>query len=327
MFSRTVLSEYSNLLLTIYRHAQELPIQEFQNTILSAIKLHLPFNSSMWGTATMTDGGIDIHTVHLHNSSQQMLLAYDKVKHLDLAAQQVSAVPTSTIAFDSVTDFPKDEQLEYRKFLADFGHRHMLITSDINPITRFAQWVSLYRSDEGQPCTDDECQLLAYLAPHLMQALAINRLVHLDRLNSDVAREQWSVAIADTRGVLYHADRRFKELLDQEWAIKNNDRLPENLMQEMMGGQGQAIGAKIIVKCSAEQGLLFLKARPKLAVDNLSAREFLVAKLMASGLTQKQAALKLERSPDTVRSQIKTVFDKLNINNITLLAPLLAMRD
>lgn len=59
--------DFSELLLRLYRLSHELPIEAFQDAALDLVKPVLPFDSSMWGTATRTDRGIDIHTIHLHN--------------------------------------------------------------------------------------------------------------------------------------------------------------------------------------------------------------------------------------------------------------------
>lgn len=323
--NKSVLTDYSNLLLTIYRQAQELPVDEFQDGILSVLKAQLPFDSSMWGTARMTPAGIDIHSLHLHNTTQAMIDEYEKVKHLDLAAVRVTQQPTATMAFDTDADFAQPELEEFRGFLHKFRHEHFFITSDIHPITRFAHWVSLFRA-RGR-CTPQETELLSCIGPHLMQALAINRLVHLDRLTGDVAREKWAVAIADGRGVLYHADRRFRKLVRIETDAHGGERLPAKLLAELMAGDNQVAGDRVVVRRSLERGLLYLKARPRENVDDLSAREFVIARLLVSGLTQKQVAARLERSPATVRSHVDVIFDKLGINNVAMLGPLLAVRE
>jgi len=325
--TRTALSVYSDLLLTIYRQAQELPVHEFQDAILAALKPALPFDSSMWGTATMTPGGIDIHAIHLHNTSPDMLRAYERVKHQDTAAARVASTPRGTIGFDAEAEFARHDQGEIRTFLQNFGHRHCFITSDANPVTHFVQWVSLFRADPAMHCTESETELLAMLAPHLMQALAINRRVHLDRLTGDVARESWSVAIADPRGVLYHVDQGFRRMVRSEWPQHTDDaQLPPPLLDSLMAGDGQVTGRQAVFRRTLEQGLLFLRARPRAPVDALSAREFAVAQLLAAGLSQKEAAARVARSPETIRSQTKAIFEKLQINSVTMLAPHVALR-
>ena len=99
------------------------------------------------------------------------------------------------------------------------------------------------------------------------------------------------------------------------------------LLDRLMAGDNQITGEHVVIHRSLERGLLFMKARPREEVDELSAREFLVARLLASGLTRKQVAAKLERSPETIRSQVKTIFDKLGINNVAMLGPLLVLRE
>jgi DNA-binding CsgD family transcriptional regulator len=257
-----------------------------------------------------------------------MVDAYEKVKHLGPAAMRVTEKPTATIAFNAAEDFPQEELREYREFLHEHRHENFFITSEINPITRFAHWVSLYRFDKEQRCTPEETQFLSCLAPHLMQALAINRLVHLDRLTGDVAREKWAVALAESRrGELHHADKRFRELMRREWPVDGEERLPRPLLDRLMAGDNQITGKHVVIHRSLERGLLFLKARPREKVDELSAREFVVARLLASGLTHKQAAAKLERSPETIRSQARTIFEKLGINHVAMLGPLLVLRE
>lgn len=45
----------------------------------------------------MTRDGIDIHSLHLHNTTPAMIEAYEKVKHLDVAALRMTQQPTATM--------------------------------------------------------------------------------------------------------------------------------------------------------------------------------------------------------------------------------------
>jgi DNA-binding CsgD family transcriptional regulator len=324
----TVLTDFSNLILSIYRAAQELPVHQFQDAILASVKRTLPFDSSMWGTATLNETGIDIHSIHLHNLDAQFLEAYEKVKHQDSAAAGLMTQLRATIGFDAEQEFTGADQAEMRAFSKSFGHQHCFITSDFNPTTRFTHWVSLFRADSTMPCMQHEIEFLENLAPHIMQALAINRLVHLDRLTGDVARETWCVAIADRRGVLYHADDRFRLLMNLEWPGRaDRDKLPAKLLELLHTGDDHVSGKHVVVKRSLEKDILFLKARDRMPVDDITPRELLVARLLASGLTHKEVAQRLERSPDTISSQAKTVFDKLGINNVAMLSRSIMLRD
>ncbi len=324
-----MLSAFSHLLLTAYRRAQELDVQSFQDQILTDLKAALHFDSSVWGTATMTMTGIQIHSAHLYNLSPRMLPAYEKIKHLDPAAMEVTRQPRTTLGFNVARDFAEPAHEAMRDFCNEFGHRNFFITSDLNPRTQFVHWISLFRTDPDRVCKPAEIELLSHLAPHLMQALALNRLVHLDRLGGDNARETWAVAIADTRGVIYHADPRFRELMQLEWNGNGNteDQLPEALSALLAGRDNQVVGQRVVVERTLEHEVLFLRARRRHAVDSLSTRELMVARLLADGLTQKQVAAQLDRSLETIRTQARTVFDKLDIKTVVMLAPHLALRD
>lgn len=322
----TLLSSYSDLLLTIYRLAQDTPVLEFQDELLGALKSYIPFDSSMWGTATMTSKGIDVHSIHLHQSSQAMLVAYEAVKHLDSPAQRLAEQSVTTLSFNSDIEFAGPGKEGMRALCEEFGHRNALITCEINPFTQFVHWLSLYRKEAKQVCTDAETEFLANLAPHVMQALAINRRIHLDKLVGDFARQNWSVAIADTRGIPYQVSSQFWELVESEWNTRNRERLPPALLGKLQE-EKHLIGRKIVVLFKRERDLMFLKARPREKVDGLSPREFMVAKMLANGMTQKEVAVKAKRSPETIRSQIKIVFEKLEITNVVMLAPHLALRN
>lgn len=324
--SRSLLSNYSDLLLTIYRLAQDSPILKFQDALLEALKSCIPFDSSMWGTATMTGEGIDVHSIHLHQSSQAMLIAYEAVKHQDSLVQRVEQLPAATVSFNSEIEYAGPDKAGMRALCEEFGHRNGLVTCETNPFTKFVHWMSLYRKDAKQVCTDEETLVFDKLGPHLMQALAINRRIHLDKLVGDIARQSWSVAIADTRGVPYHVGNQFWDLMEAEWKIQNRAQLPPVLLNKLLN-KNQVMGRNIVVHCKPEHGLLYLKARAREKVDGLSPREYMVAKMLASGMSQKEVAAKVSRSPETIRSQIRIVFEKLEITNVVMLAPHLALRD
>jgi DNA-binding CsgD family transcriptional regulator len=321
--SRNALPEFSRLLLTLYRTAQETPVHEFQEAALHALKSPLHFDASLWGTATVTEAGLDIHTRHRGNFPDEMYEAFRRVGR-DPLVERAARVPRITFGGSTEEATSGPDYTEARQFTLDWSIPHYLATSDLNTHTRFAQWISLFRFARERHCTPAEIEFLDALAPHLMQALTINRLVHMDRLLGDVAREAWSVAIADARGVVYHMDPRFQELIDADWPM-TDDHLPAPLFERLRSGDTRVLGSRALVQGSREGDLFFLKARQRLPMDDLSTREAVIADMLSKGLTQKQIAVRLNRSPETVRTQVKTIFAKLGINKATLLPPLLLL--
>lgn len=310
------LEDFSQFVLTLYRLSHELPLERFQDAALQHLRQALPFDSSMWGTATSRPDGIDIHTIHLHEQPPEMLASYEQIKHLDTAAVAAGLQPRATLAFNARDWFHHREQAPLREHGRRFEQANFFISSEHDPRTRFVHWLTLFRADERARCAGDEQRLLAALSPHVMQALAFNRIAHLDRLEAS-RRPAHGTAIADAHGVIYHADAGFESALRAEWAGWNGGTaLPPALLDHLRRGQARYLGARAVVWHRLEQGLLFLGARPRCAADDLSPRELVIARLVAKGHTHKEIARLLERAPATIRNQIQGIYGKLGVGNI-----------
>ncbi len=145
-------------------------------------------------------------------------------------------------------------------------------------------------------------------------------MVHLDRLaEADRALSPHGAAIADTRGMLYHADPQFRALAEAEWSGWAGLALPADCMEGLHRGAERFIGRSLVMRPYVEHGLLFLKARPRCRADLLSPREHTVAHRIAKGESHKEIARALGRSPATVRNQIQSIHDKLQVNSIATL--------
>ncbi len=306
---------FSDLLLRLYRLSHERPLDQFQDATLALLRSVLPFDSSMWGTATSTPQGIDIHTLHLHRQPNEMLSSYERLKHLDTAAQQASTRPRQTLAFNADHWFDQPSQAELREHGRRHGQANFFITSDFDPATDFVHWITLFREDEDAHCRPAERELLSLLAPHVMQALTLNRIAHLDRLQS-AARTARGTAICDLRGVICHADEAFDELRRREWHPGPAGRLPAPVLDHFLRGHAALAGAQVVMSQRIDHGLMFVTARPRCRADSLTPREHTVATLMARGDTYKEIARVLQRSPATVRNQIRSVYGKLGVAHV-----------
>jgi DNA-binding CsgD family transcriptional regulator len=181
------------------------------------------------------------------------------------------------------------------------------------------------RSAEHENIVDEDV-LLSQLAPHVMQALSLNRVMHLDTIGP-VGPAQRGAAIADLRGVLYHADPFFHERMCAEWQDAPSDRLPGPLLDSFLLGNARYRGAALVADHHVDQGLLFIKVRERCRADALSPREQTVARLVAQGDTHKQIAQVLERSPSTIRNQIQSIYEKLEVGNVAGLIKELALAE
>ncbi len=312
-------SDLSAVLLQLYRLAHEQPVDGFQDAALDLVRQVLPFDSCMWGTATFTPQGVDMHTIHLRNQPEEMLTAYEAIKHLDTAAQALAMPGRHTLTGNLHDWYQHREQAPFIAHGTRFEQANFLVTCEVDPATQFTRWISLYRAHEHARCSDQENRLLTQLAPHVMQSLSLNRIAHLGRLASSSTHGERGSAISDVRGVVYHADAAFESLLKAQWTGWDGQRLPDDLLETFLSGHTKHLGRSTVVSHRQEQGLLFLCARPRTPVDCLTPRERLVAELAAQGSTHKEIAQTLRRSPATVRNQLRSVYDKLEITHVARL--------
>ena len=309
--------DFSTLLLQLYRLSHELPIVAFQDAALDLIKPVLPFDSSMWGTATTAAEGIDVRTLHLHEKAPEMMLEYEHHKHLDSAAASLFGKAHDTRGFNSANWFGAPKEAPLLDFLRRYEQNNIFITVASDPRSNFLQWVSLFRADPEAHCKSEEEHLLACLSPHLMQALALNRVMHLDRTRSSASSTQpGGSAIADLKGAIYHCDVRFVALMQEEYAGWPRQALPQSLLEHFMTVQSAYLGRHVAMSYRLEQRLLFLSIRKRCRADSLTPREHTVAELLARGDTHKDIAAILSRSPATVRNHIQSIYDKLEVGNV-----------
>ena len=310
-------ADFNELLLKLYGLSQEQPMHSFQDAALRLIKPLLPFAAAVWGTASTTPTGIDIHSLHLHNKTQDMVAAYEEVKHLDSAAVSMFSPAKVTRAFHTDSFFAAREKHPIRDFMARFEQPNFLVTTDCNARTSLMHWLTFYRANRDAYCTPADAERLHQLAPHLMQALAFNRTAHLGRLAAAVCElSPHGVAIADVKGVLYASNAQFATAMRAACGVDGavGNLLPYSLLAQIAPRGNQFHWQQLVLTCHAEHGLIFIKTRELQAVDLLTEREHTIAKLVAQGHTHKEVAHMLSRSPATVRNQIAQIYGKLNIN-------------
>ncbi len=312
---------FSGLLLELYRLSAEESLETYQDAVLNLIKPLVPFDTCMWGTATYLHGmGMDIHTIHLHEQSQDMINEYAPLKHMDTCATEMSGLPFATRGFHCATMFADRSVREYREYLRRFGHENVFISAYTDVHTGATQWMSLFRADIDQHCRPEEVQMLDLLSPHLMQGLRQNRARHLERahLNGEAVTE---ALIADARGMIHYATPGCDDMLRAEFGDNfSRGRLPASFLDWLCAESRSFVGRHLVASHHIRKDLLYVRLRFPDAVDRLAPRQREAAELMAQGLSHKEAAQRLGRSPATVRNQMQDVYRKLGIRSVAALA-------
>jgi len=145
------LSPFSRLILEIYKLSEVTPASEFQQKSLEKLNEYLPFDSGMWGTGLVQPDGLKIITLHLHNTTTEMIAAYQSVKHEDLAVVELAKHRSKTIGYNALELFKGSDSMT--EFINKFQHRNIFISCQNNHDTKFTEWISLYRSKNEQLCT------------------------------------------------------------------------------------------------------------------------------------------------------------------------------
>lgn len=315
-------ADLSALLLRLYALARERPLAQFQDAALALLQRQaLPFDSAMWGAGVQTAQGFDMQIVHLHAQPPEMLEAYQAICHLDTAAAAVTHSPRAAHGFHVPSWFNRPEQAALRDYGRCFEQANFFISADGDPATGAFQWMTLIRADDSALCRDSECALLELLTPHLMQALALNRMLHPVPASPDGAAAYGQAqAICSLRGLYCQRDALFQELLRQEWSGPPRAALPMPVLHSLSRGDGRYTGRHIVIAGQVDHGLLFLRARLRCPADALGQRERAVARHVAQGLTHKEIAHLLGSAPATVRNQMQAIHRKLGTRNAVELA-------
>ena len=143
-----------------------------------------------------------------------------------------------------------------------------------------------------------------------------------DFLNQHMASDfddAGAIAIARVSGRIETADERFLALMALEWGATSLLRVPASVMACWQRAQPYT-GRTVTIVMRRCNGYLLLKARQHAPSPRLTARETVVARLFASGLSHPQIAIHLGVSKTTVRTHLAHVYDKLAVHTKIALA-------
>ncbi len=319
-----LLAPFSALLHELYRSSHELPAEAFQSSVLGLVGRALPFHTSMWGTGARENGGVTVHSIHLHEQPSEMIEQWAEFNHQDQSVGVVTARPGYVMNVHTPTLHGSKACSGIRGFNEKFGIETGLIVCGEDPNGLYG-WLSLFRANPEWQFTEKERLFFQALWPHIVEALAINRAVNLDRMHESRRAGAACLAIVDRKGFVYRAEPGFAPLLRQEWRQWDGKRLPPELVAIVENGSGKSHrGDRICVDFRKAADLYFVNARPLNSFDSLSRREREVALQFAKGLGHKEIAREIGVSPETVRTQIKQVYRKLDVRDKGELATVLA---
>ncbi|MBN9427477.1 MAG: helix-turn-helix transcriptional regulator [Burkholderiales bacterium] len=310
------------LLIELYRGSREVGWRQFQDWALDLLQTRLRFDSAWWGKGSYHAGYV--HHLHLYRCRPEIVEDYRRWVDHDFMRAAVMSRPGVSVNLSDVMS--REEFIRtpvYRHFCQPHSIEWSLATvSMVDEKAGLLQWISLRRSDPGQPFTEAERQLKQRLVPHLIEAERGCRQYFLRESGARLRGRPWG--LCDAHGQLHEIGPQFVDTLRREWPDWSGPELPAPLFDALRAGRPYD-GENIVIDTESVNGLYCLFARSRTAIDSLSPRERQVAGRYARGEDHARIASSLGVSPVTVRNQIQSVYRKLGINNKAELATRLSV--
>jgi DNA-binding CsgD family transcriptional regulator len=182
----------------------------------------------------------------------------------------------------------------------------------VDPFTRLATGIGLWRESRAVPFSEAERALFEAAMPHLVETFALNRIAHVLRMSQAPNAAHYASAVADAGGRLQAAPQQFLSLLRREWQDWRGPDLPADL-GHFAAGEPRFVGREVFVRAARVDGLVLVQAREKRPADELTARELEIAHHVERGLSYRQIAARLGISAATVRTHLSAAYGKLAV--------------
>ena len=308
----------SDLLLELYRLAQDAPAAEFQTRVMDRMREFFGFDSAFWATGVVKpDEGVTAHAAHLYRQPPEMLENWVRINKNDELAFEAFRQQGRTL--NSALCGPHWQSRfcpEIQAHIKRYGMAHCLNTIIAEPMLQIWTGVAFYRADPEHPFTENERLLKQNLMSHLAEAWNISRFGFVNSVRDDGTQTSHGRAICDIQGVLYNADRNFTGLMLAEWPDWTGPQLPPEI-REMLSRNGprRHVGHYTVISVETINNMELLIVRKISTIDKLSAREYEVAALFAKGADYRAIADALHIAPVTARNHLQNIYSKLGVNN------------
>lgn len=312
--------EWNDCVLGLYHAAQHREVAEFHEEALACIKRLIPFDSAVVGGGEMSATMPAVITsAHLHNQPVEKLTERHHLEAPDPVIIEAYQNRGRTVTRATAT-LPE----VLKPYCQKFGVAHTMVFARAEPNSLRVDMISLWRADALHDYTEQEVMIADLLLPHVMEARMINLRLFTTEL-AVRASQQSRPIIVNMRGEIQFMEMETLALLRVEWPNWNPPILPASFMEALqskrsMGFTGKRLRASVTVR----DKLLYLSFRESNVpqAEHLTEAERAVAKLAITGASYKDIARNLSKSPSTVRNQLHTVYDKLEIKSKVELANL-----
>lgn len=304
----------------IYGGVFAFPFETFREEALGRLRALVPFDSAVWGSGLRASN--EMLSVSLYRLPPEALYAYAAHwQGQDFVREAALRSPGTAFRNEDVMPLARYHASEiYREFSRPAGIEHALGVVRHGEVADLAEMVFLFRADQARAFSDRDRFLLEQLAPHLVNAWRQAQLAHHYRAAADGSgaglHTHESYAIADAQGLVHAAGEDFCVMLRSiapEWRGPN---FPAQLAPLQRGDASVLRLGEYEFRVRHLNGDRYLfSATTASGALGLTAAEMRVARLYASGLAQKDVALRIGVSVSTVQNQLVSVYRKLGVHS------------
>jgi len=308
--------EISLWLKSLFIASRDKDIGEFKEYCFKHLQSVIQFDSGLWTTRSDMFNKVNVHWVddsYLFNQPDAFMENYFNIASTadtpDLLNEYLINHPNEFIDLWQVVSISEwHSSIYYTEHCKIFGVENALAALvSKNENTSVSHAISIYRSDLELKFTAQERELITFLLPFLLQAFRLNLLYSFMPNNSArVIR-----GVVDRFGTIIEAQNEFIRVMS------HCNVLDSGALKLGFHSDIEALSSfrleRYTVQIEHEKGLFFIKIELPPIEEILSPKEVEVSKLLLNGLSNKEIANYLCRSSNTVKNQVNSILQKLNV--------------
>ena len=311
-------------IVALYRDARRLDGKTFGAAAFAWLAGTLRFDRGLLLTSAAARPAYVDASFHGFADAAAMVASFKRVQHLDVLSPGTLAQPGRSRRQDSdAAELEAPRFAPLRSHLHRFGVRYSICIAVPVDGGEYVTMLVLARERYDDRFEDKDLARLDKLAPHVAEALAINRGLALLR-SPAIGVNEFPVALIDHDGQFLHATAAFTRLYWQSLGV-DSVVLDGACLAAIGRGEPHPLPGGLTVLGGADPVGWLLRIRPQQRADRLSAREREIAGHFADGQNYKAIAQRVGLAPATVRNHLRNIYAKLDIQHrVELIAAMTA---
>ncbi len=307
--------------LNVYEAARTQHIDDFESIAMRELGQVIGFDGAVWGAGTVSRpaglGGLAdlaITRATVVDRPLTLLTEYAQLSAADPVTAHFLACPDEPITVAVQDYYDGGASAAVGDYLGRHHIAHLLLLGDCGPATnsrvQARRWITAYRESARAFENKDVARLVA-LAPLWNQARTICLTRHMDRLARSNSVTDETIALCDQSGLIHAAEPAFGDMT----SLREGDTIAPGVLASALAAGCADRATGVFLRARPAQPWSLVSASREGNDATLAQRELQVAKYYVDGLNHKQIARELGSSPSTVRTQLQSVYRKLDVHS------------